>query len=185
MAAMAMMVPYFHATAGDHLLFKEWVPTSPESIAGTCIGLFFFSVFERSAAAARVVLDEHWKHRALALAARNSRTSDDSAYQTRSLEKQASSPSLQQPNDESITEVPREAMTLLVRHRIPRRTIPPFVASHDIPRGVLHAFQSALGYILMLAIMTFRVEFFFSIVAGLGVGVILFGRVGGAAGHGH
>ena len=33
------------------------------------------------------------------------------------------------------------------------RTIPPFIASHDIPRGALYAFQALLMYALMLAVM--------------------------------
>lgn len=33
------------------------------------------------------------------------------------------------------------------------RTIPPFIASHDIPRGAIHALQTLLGYILMLSVM--------------------------------
>lgn len=37
--------------------------------------------------------------------------------------------------------------------RINNRMIAPFIAAHDIPRGVIHAVQALLGYILMLAIM--------------------------------
>ncbi|KAF5382981.1 hypothetical protein D9757_006316 [Collybiopsis confluens] len=33
------------------------------------------------------------------------------------------------------------------------RTAPPFTATHDILRGVVHAVQALLGYILMLAVM--------------------------------
>ena len=33
------------------------------------------------------------------------------------------------------------------------RTSPPFVLSHDVPRGVAFAFQALLAYILMLAVM--------------------------------
>ena len=34
-----------------------------------------------------------------------------------------------------------------------RRLVPPFVPSHDIPRGVIQAMQSTFSYALMLAIM--------------------------------
>lgn len=37
--------------------------------------------------------------------------------------------------------------------RLRPRTVVPFVAAHDIPRGILHAFQAALMYLLMLAVM--------------------------------
>ena len=35
-----------------------------------------------------------------------------------------------------------------------RRTIPPFIFSHDVPRGVLYAAQMLISYLLMLAIMS-------------------------------
>lgn len=34
-----------------------------------------------------------------------------------------------------------------------RRTIPPFVLSHDVVRGALHSLQALLSYALMLAVM--------------------------------
>ena len=33
------------------------------------------------------------------------------------------------------------------------RASPPFIASHDIPRGIAFASQALLGYLLMLAVM--------------------------------
>lgn len=33
------------------------------------------------------------------------------------------------------------------------RTVPPFIAAHDVSRGAIHALQALLGYILMLAAM--------------------------------
>jgi hypothetical protein len=36
----------------------------------------------------------------------------------------------------------------------PRQRIsPPFIPSHDIPRGIIYMFQAALAYALMLAVM--------------------------------
>ncbi|KAI0768497.1 Ctr copper transporter [Trametes elegans] len=63
------------------------------------------------------------------------------------------------------------------------RTIPPFMASHDIPRGVMYAFQALLMYALMLAVMTFQAAYIISIIVGLGIGEVLFGRIGGAKSH--
>ena len=56
----------------------------------------------------------------------------------------------------------------------------PFIAPHDIPRGIIHFFQAILGYAFMLAVMTFNLGFILSICVGFGVGEILFGRFGGA-----
>jgi len=58
-----------------------------------------------------------------------------------------------------------------------RRTIPPFVLSHDAARGALYSLQALLSYALMLAVMTFQAAYIISIVIGLGLGEILFGRI--------
>ncbi|KAH6912982.1 hypothetical protein BKA70DRAFT_783047 [Coprinopsis sp. MPI-PUGE-AT-0042] len=79
-----------------------------------------------------------------------------------------------------------EASSEPVPRLIPRlrpRTVAPFVAAHDIPRGILHAFQAALMYLLMLAVMSYRVEWIVCIIVGLGVGEILFGRYGDGSAH--
>ena len=86
--------------------------------------------------------------------------------------------------------------TNLLSHTRAHRTIVPFIAKHDIPRGVIYALQALLGYILMLAIMcvclvilgyhvhclmacrTFQAAYLISIVIGLGLGEVLFGRFG-------
>lgn len=34
------------------------------------------------------------------------------------------------------------------------RTIPPFIAAYDVPRGILYAVQMLVSYLLMLAIMS-------------------------------
>ena len=51
-----------------------------------------------------------------------------------------------------------------------------FVLAHDIPRGLIHAVQSALELLFMLVAMTFQVGFIISVVVGLGVGETMFGR---------
>ncbi|KIM84565.1 hypothetical protein PILCRDRAFT_818140 [Piloderma croceum F 1598] len=66
--------------------------------------------------------------------------------------------------------------------KLPRK-IAPFIAAHDIPRGAIHAFQALLGYTLMLAIMTFQAAYIISIIIGLGLGEVLFGRMGGTSAH--
>ena len=41
----------------------------------------------------------------------------------------------------------------LIRQGYVSRSVPPFIATHDIPRGIIFAFQACLAYILMLAVM--------------------------------
>lgn len=55
--------------------------------------------------------------------------------------------------------------------------------SHDLPRGVLYALQALLAYLLMLSVMTFQAAYIIAIVLGLGLGEVLFGRLGGRDNH--
>lgn len=56
------------------------------------------------------------------------------------------------------------------------RVVPPFILAHDLPRGTIHMFQAAMAYALMLIVMTFQVGYFVSVILGLGVGQVIFGR---------
>lgn len=99
-------------------------------------------------------------------------------------------------SDDETKSTPRTGAVL--RDAITMRTTPPFVASHDILRGIVYAGRSALQFAFMLAIMyvsclpifpntshadmlsslcrTYQVGFILSIIVGLGVGETLFGR---------
>ncbi|KAJ7722396.1 copper transporter [Mycena metata] len=66
-----------------------------------------------------------------------------------------------------------------------RLRAPPFVPAHDLLRGALHTLQAAFGFAFMLAVMTFQAGFIISIVLGLGIGEMLFGRYTAAAAHNH
>lgn len=52
-----------------------------------------------------------------------------------------------------IQSVSRTNLSSPSRLRKTPRMIAPFIASHDIPRGAIHALQALLGYALMLAVM--------------------------------
>lgn len=52
----------------------------------------------------------------------------------------------------SIQETPLENTSLLRSGRV-SRVSPPFIASHDLPRGAIFAFQALIAYLLMLAVM--------------------------------
>ncbi|KAF8195660.1 Ctr copper transporter [Mycena galopus ATCC 62051] len=61
----------------------------------------------------------------------------------------------------------------------------PFIPAQDITRGVIHAGQSFLTFAFMLAVMTFQASYLITLVLGLGIGEILFGRNRGAAAGAH
>lgn len=57
------------------------------------------------------------------------------------------------------SEVVTEVISLAANTKGPRppllshRSLPPFILSHDLPRGAIFALQSLLAYALMLAVM--------------------------------
>jgi len=172
------MVPYFHFEGGDNLLFKSWRPTSSGAIAGACIFLVFLAILERWLAAVRVILNEHWRFRAFAMAARTEK------FSSRLSAGSEKSGSLDSTGE--IEELPRmTAPPVPIASRRSPRKLAPFILAHDIPRGVIHAAQALLGYVIMLAVMTFHAGYIISIVLGLGVGEILFGRLGTDRGAAH
>ncbi|KAG5719319.1 Protein P80 [Termitomyces sp. T112] len=169
------MIPYLHLTRGDYLLFKALKPTSTGAVAGACICLVLLAIFERWLFAARSALDYHWRRKGLMLASLGvSHTTE--ARPTEDAEKSFHSKSddSRALNDMDVTEPSRPIFT---------RTIPPFILVHDIPRGLLHAGQALLAYVLMLSVMTFNAAYIISIIAGLGIGEVIFGRMGNGKAH--
>jgi copper transporter 1 len=61
----------------------------------------------------------------------------------------------------------------------PGRWSRPFRLGTDVPRGLLYMLTSTLHFALMLVVMTFQIWWIVSVVVGLGVGEMLFGRFGG------
>ncbi|KAK7042009.1 Ctr copper transporter [Favolaschia claudopus] len=52
-----------------------------------------------------------------------------------------------------------------------------FILSHELSRGFLAGLQSLIHYTLMLVVMTFNVAYIISIILGVVVGEIAFGRL--------
>ncbi|KAF9456153.1 Ctr copper transporter family-domain-containing protein [Collybia nuda] len=176
-----MMVPWFHFTGGDHLFFESWRPTSSGAIVGACIGLVFLALFDRWFAATRTVMESHWRHRGLSLSLRPSQLYYGKMTSTPST--RASEKSLDLKPD--VKEETQSLPSLPDRQANHIRTIPPFIPSHDVPRGIMHGIQTLLGYLLMLAVMTFNAAYIISIVVGLGLGEVIFGRMGNGRGAAH
>ncbi|PFH46222.1 hypothetical protein AMATHDRAFT_115099, partial [Amanita thiersii Skay4041] len=146
------MVPYLHLTPfGDTLWFQGWVPTGAGAVIGACIALFLLGIFERWLAASRAMAESAWGRSAqLAMLEKLNRSKD-------------TTPTDKKPKLRMI-------MTLRGRH------VPPFMPAHDIARGILHVAQTAVGFLFMLAVMTFQVAYIASICVGVGIGEIMFGR---------
>ncbi|KAH9041889.1 CTR copper uptake transporter [Lactarius deliciosus] len=159
--SMGNMVMYLHFTPGDNLWFLGWAPRTAGAMVGTCIGLFMLAVAERWLSAMRAVMEGHWRTRAQIVLADNLNTSS-----VATSDKPSSKSS--QPSYDTF-----------------RRRVPPFILSYDVPRGIMRMALASIGFLFMLAVMTFQLSFIFSIVIGLGVGETLFGRYSPHLEHPH
>lgn len=209
--AMDMMVPWFHFTGGDHLFFESWRPASPGAIAGACIGLVLLALFDRWFAATRAVLEAHWRHRYISTLL----TLPNTQYHNRGLAlslrpqlrygKVSPTPSNHTSEksfdlNSDVKGKPQQVSSN--RQANPTRSILPFIPSHDVPRGIMHSIQALLGFLLMLAVMyvsyifltgcsltstfrTFNAAYIISIILGLGIGEVIFGRMGNGRGAAH
>jgi copper transporter 1 len=165
---MSMMASGLHFATGDVLLFKQLQPSSAGALAGAALVLFVLAVFERWLAATRLVLNAKWHRkcvidlhadcdadglhsRALALAAEHT----EKLYPTDPKGPSESSTCHTDDTPSSSPSLPSAAGNQLV-HALPLRpprTIAPFIFSQDATRGALHALQTLMGYVLMLAVM--------------------------------
>ncbi|GJE85939.1 copper transporter family protein [Phanerochaete sordida] len=171
-----MMIPYLHFTGGDNLYFKSLRPTSHGAIAGACIVLALLAIFDRWVAAMRGVAQVRWAQRVRAMTSRTPMSSQTNIGRDWVPTKEG--------EEQVIGIIPASTeQTSLVNGARVSRSSPPFIASHDIPRGIAFACQALLGYTLMLAVMTFQAAYIISILAGLGIGEVAFGRMGSAPGH--
>lgn len=153
--SMGNMLRYLHFTPGDNLWFFGWAPRTAGAMVGTCIGLFMFAVAERWLSAMRAVMEGHWSTCAqIALANKLNSSSVATSEECDRPSFKSSQPS----------------------HDTLRRRVPPFIPSHDVPRGIMRVMLASINVLFMLSAMTFQLGFIFSIVIGLGVGETIFGR---------
>jgi len=173
------MVPYLHFVGGDILLFQSLAPKSAGAIAGASIVLFCLGLFDRLFSAWRSIMEARWRKQALEILSQ------------REIEIHPPSPSVSMDNKASDTNIkvfsntveemklPDSIPSTKPSRPRPPRTFAPAIFAHDMSRGVMHAVQALLGYTLMLSVMTFQATYLICIIAGLGIGEMLFGRLKG------
>ncbi|KAG8722283.1 hypothetical protein FRC11_002735, partial [Ceratobasidium sp. 423] len=155
---MMMMTPYFHWMANaDALYFKAWVPRTPGTLAGACIGLFFLAIFERFLSGAKGLMEAWWRRQQASTVTRALVTPDNASIHTHSK-------SIESGRDYLISANP-----------IP--LVAPFEPMRDLIRGGMQAVQSLIGFFLMLSIMTYNAAFLISVIFGLGIGEVIFARL--------
>ncbi|RDB21867.1 hypothetical protein Hypma_011150 [Hypsizygus marmoreus] len=168
--AHSHMTAFLHFFTGDTLWFQGWVANDGWTIFGACVGLFLMGVAERWVTAVRAGVE---------LAFVRERNANEYVKLSGDTKR-----------DEEKKDGEKKKDTTLLQILTLSRGAEPFVPAHAWARGVLQVAQSMFAILFMLVLMTFQTAFIIAIVAGLGVGEMMYGRFTDAAtakvhGYGH
>ena len=147
--SMGNMLMYLHFTPGDNLWFLGWVPRTAGAMVGTCIGLFMLAVAERWLSAMRAVMEGHWRTRfgPSSLPYAVLMYSLHSAQIVLANKLNISSVATSEEGDRPSSKNSQPS------HDTVRRRIPPFIPSHDVPRGIMRVIIASINFLFMLAVM--------------------------------
>ncbi|GAA5858866.1 hypothetical protein JCM8547_007133 [Rhodosporidiobolus lusitaniae] len=201
---MTAMMHYAFTTSlgGANLWFDGWTPSTAGSTFGACVGLFFLAVLSRFLAAIKSCVEAGWARslRRQKLAPSISAASSQVALNPNGPPSiNVVLPSANSELDKAVSSGQASSQGFFTSTAIatgsanrgssaPLQSVePPFRLAIDLPRALLFGLQAFVGYLLMLAIMTFSAWFFFAVLLGLMAGELFFGRFvaafGGHEGH--
>jgi copper transporter 1 len=152
------MGPLFAGT-GSLLWFDGWTPTSGGTTFAACLGLFLLAYFSRLLGAFRRGCDRAWAQRAAeVLAAR---------YGTRL--QRAFIADAESDEGEKLVASPASGFLVPRPHGLSYRSSAPFIAAHDVPRGILQGLQTGISLFIMLAVrVAVLASLHFLLIAGTG-----------------
>ncbi|KAF2418005.1 copper transporter [Tothia fuscella] len=159
------MIMAFFNSERTPLYSTQWAPRTTGGYAGTCIFLILLATLYRSLFAAKNILEARWT---------------DQAWNRRYVvvaDRQPFSEEVKTDPDVKTAVLTANGVeeTVRVIHR-PIRSTPAWRFSVDLPRAAFATLIAGLGYLLMLAVMTFNVGYFISVLAGLFIGELAVGR---------
>lgn len=164
--SMSMGMSMFFFTSTSTPLYSEaWTPASAGAYAGTCIFLIILAVVLRALFTAKSYLETRALESALKrryIVAADQQTVTDKAF-----------------NDASSMTGVLTANGLEENVRIveaPVKHVQPFRFGVDLPRAVIMTVAAGVGYLLMLAVMSYNVGYFISVLAGSFIGELALGR---------
>ncbi|KAK9314148.1 Ctr copper transporter family-domain-containing protein [Lipomyces starkeyi] len=158
MSMSSMSSMSFHTSIFDFLFSRGWTPSSRGQYAGTCIFLIVLAVIYRMTHVLKHRTERYLNARARQLA-RNIATAH--------LNMDLNAGSFEKSAGEATTEPERPLQF---------RNVRPWRVSMDIPLSLIQLVLSGVAYLLMLAVMTFNVGYFLSVLGGIFLGELLFGR---------
>ncbi|KAF1852098.1 Ctr copper transporter-like protein [Cucurbitaria berberidis CBS 394.84] len=160
-----MMQMAFMTATNTPLYSKSWTPQNAGQYAGTCIFLILLAISLRAIFTAKSFLEAKAMESALkrryVVVAGEKTVSDQAMNDGNSMTGILTTNGVQE--DVRIVSAP-------VKHTQPWRF------SVDLPRALLMTIAAAVGYLLMLAVMTYNVGYFLSVLAGAFIGELGFGR---------
>ncbi|KAF2196509.1 hypothetical protein GQ43DRAFT_459093 [Delitschia confertaspora ATCC 74209] len=173
-SGMQGMSSTFFSGTTTPLYSAQWVPSTAGAYAGTCIFLIIFAMLFRGGFALKHYLEIRW------LASARKRKYVVVADKTPISEQ------IKADADSTTgiltTNGVEESIRLI---QAPISHVQPWRFSVDFPRALLVMVLVGCAYLLMLAVMTFNVGYYISIVGGTFIGELIFGRYSQAWGHDH
>ncbi|EAW08821.1 copper transporter family protein [Aspergillus clavatus NRRL 1] len=166
-SSSTMTMPMVFTNAHDTPLYSSaWTPASNGAYAGTCIFLIILAIINRCLVAFKAYLEHYWlaaylNRRYVAIAGKTSEAGRIDA------DPDAKMASL-------VTAQGVEESVKVVR-RVSRGTVP-WRFSVDVPRAAIFLCITGVSYLLMLAVMTFNIGYFCSVLAGAFLGELAVGR---------
>lgn len=164
MDASQMSMTFFSNTVTP-LFSSKWTPKSAGAYAGTCIFLIVLAVIYRASFTLKHYLEYKWLEKTMQ---RRYVVVADKTPVSERISSDADSKT-------AVLSVNGVEENVKVVHS-PIRHVQPWRFSVDVPRALLVMIMGGVGYLLMLAVMTFNVGYFMSVVAGIFIGELVFGR---------
>ncbi|GLI77848.1 hypothetical protein PoHVEF18_006144 [Penicillium ochrochloron] len=161
--SMTMVFTNAHNTP---LYSSAWTPSSSGTFAATCIFLIVLAIIDRCLIAFKASMERHW------LAAHLNRRYVAIAGKTTEAGRIDADPDAKLAS--LITAQGVEENVKVVRN-ISHGPIP-WRFSVDVPRALLFLCIAGVSYLLMLAVMTYNIGYFCSVLAGAFLGELAVGR---------
>ncbi|KAM0806245.1 Ctr copper transporter [Usnea florida] len=159
---MPMMMSTFFSSKDTVLFSNRLRPSNTGQYAGICIFLIVLAAFLRCLLSYRAMLEHGWR-----------RTELQRQQVAVTGERQDGDGGRLREND--IGAGTRRNSSPLGKSS-PRRYSVPWRLSTDIPRAFLDMVIALVGYLLMIAVMTMNVGYLCSILGGIFLGSLMFGR---------
>ncbi|KAH8819107.1 Ctr copper transporter [Xylogone sp. PMI_703] len=171
-SSMSSMASTFFTSSSTPLFSPAWSPSSTGSYAGTCIFLIVLAVIFRALLALKAIQEMRWFDREF-----NRRYVVVAGRQTtkQQIESDAASEKM------VLTSNGVEEEVVVVKKRGPE--VRPWRLSTDPARALFDTVLAGVAYLLMLAVMTFNVGYFLSVLGGTFLGSLLLGRYSTAFQH--